>query len=314
MVACLCAMPMAQAAAELLLNNGRVLRGTDLERQGSTYHLEMADGRTVTIPVGVVRQVRLQADEGDEQGNAAAADAPSAESRKQTRSRVRTGEAEMVAGQAASPPPESVLPPAAPPRRATGEWVPEGDWPGENWAETEATGGTEWSRTPSPIWEPEPAFTDQGDANNFNPSRWIRAPNSTWTPEDGFKKRPTSVTVVSGRPVSARTQDLPPTVDVASWYGEPFHGRETASGTPYDMNAFTAAHRDLRFGTLVMVTDLASGHSVIVEINDRGPSVPGRTINLSRAAAAEIGMLDQGLAAVQVQAIPGAERVAPSKP
>ena len=302
---------MAQGAAELLLNNGRVLRGTDLERQGSTYRLEMADGRKVTVPVSVVRQVRLPGDGGGDRGaTVAAADRSSEESHKPARSGTRTADAEMVAGQEAPPPPESVLPPAAPQRRSTGEWVPESDWPGENWAETEATGGTEWGFAASPAWEPEPAFTEEDDVSNFNPSRWMKAPNSTWTPEDGFKKRQTSLTVASRRPVLARAQDLPLTPDVASWYGEPFHGRETASGAPYDMTAFTAAHPDLPFGTLVMVTHLASGRSVIVEINDRGPSVPGRTINLSRVAAAEIGMLDQGLAVVQVQAIPGVERVA----
>ena len=74
---------------------------------------------------------------------------------------------------------------------------------------------------------------------------------------------------------------------VASWYGPGFHGRKTASGERFNQNAFTAAHRTLPFGTLVRVTH--KGRSVTVRINDRGPFIRGRSIDLSKAAARAIG-------------------------
>lgn len=77
---------------------------------------------------------------------------------------------------------------------------------------------------------------------------------------------------------------------MAAWYGPKFHGRRTASGEPYDMYAFTAAHRSLPFGTRVRVTNPQNGQSVIVRINDRGPFTPGFIIDLSYAAAQRIGL------------------------
>jgi|Deesub1362B_J571_1020462.scaffolds.fasta_scaffold02075_8 rare lipoprotein A len=87
-------------------------------------------------------------------------------------------------------------------------------------------------------------------------------------------------------------------VGVASWYGPGFHGQATASGEPYDMYSFTAAHKTLPFGTLVRVVDLDTGAWVVVRINDRGPFVPGRIIDLSYAAAEALGMLERGIARV----------------
>lgn len=82
---------------------------------------------------------------------------------------------------------------------------------------------------------------------------------------------------------------LPAQAEVASWYGPGFHGRKTASGERFDMNALTAAHRSLAFGRLVRVTNAASGRSVVVRVNDRGPYAHGRSIDLSRAAARAVG-------------------------
>lgn len=87
----------------------------------------------------------------------------------------------------------------------------------------------------------------------------------------------------------------------ASWYGEPFHGRTTASGEPYDMNQLTAAHRTLPFGTKVRVLAPASGRSVEVRITDRGPFVGNRVIDLSYAAARELDMVEAGLAHVELE-------------
>ena len=80
----------------------------------------------------------------------------------------------------------------------------------------------------------------------------------------------------------------------ASWYGPGFHGRLTASGERYNMNAFTAAHRTLPFGTLVRVHSLVNGRAVDLRITDRGPFSRNRIIDVSRAAAAELGMLGLG--------------------
>jgi rare lipoprotein A len=88
---------------------------------------------------------------------------------------------------------------------------------------------------------------------------------------------------------------------LASWYGGKFQGRQTANGEIFDTNKFTAAHKTLSFGTLVKVTNLENGKSTVVRINDRGPFIPGRIIDLSRAAAAAIGMAGKGVAKVRVE-------------
>lgn len=89
----------------------------------------------------------------------------------------------------------------------------------------------------------------------------------------------------------------------ASWYGWKFHGRLTASGEVYDMNSLTAAHRTLPFGTIVRVSDTESDATVEVRINDRGPFVDERIIDVSRAAAARLGMTRTGLAHVRLEIV-----------
>jgi len=88
---------------------------------------------------------------------------------------------------------------------------------------------------------------------------------------------------------------------VASWYGDPYHGRRAANGEIYDMEQLTAAHRTLPFGALVRVTNLSNDRQVEVRINDRGPFKDGRIIDLSRAAARDIELLRPGTARVRVQ-------------
>lgn len=90
---------------------------------------------------------------------------------------------------------------------------------------------------------------------------------------------------------------------MASWYGERFTGRSTASGATYDPNALTAAHKTLAFGTQVRVTLQSTGRSVVVTINDRGPFSGGREIDLSRAAADTIGVTSQGTGAVTLEVV-----------
>lgn len=103
-------------------------------------------------------------------------------------------------------------------------------------------------------------------------------------------------------PAAAPVPDAVPGVELgrgkASWYGPGFHGKRTASGERFDMNAMTAAHRTLAFGTRVLVRNVRNGREVIVRINDRGPHVRGRIIDLSKAAAAEIDLIDAGEAPV----------------
>ncbi len=91
----------------------------------------------------------------------------------------------------------------------------------------------------------------------------------------------------------------------ASYYASKFHGRRTASGEAFDNRAMTAAHRTLPFGSLVRVTNPATGRSVIVRINDRGPFTRGRMIDVSRAAAEELGLVARGHATVELELIEG---------
>ncbi|MGV8041682.1 MAG: septal ring lytic transglycosylase RlpA family protein [Thermoanaerobaculaceae bacterium] len=90
---------------------------------------------------------------------------------------------------------------------------------------------------------------------------------------------------------------------LASWYGEPYHGRPTASGRIYDQHELTAAHRTLPFGTRVLVASLDNGRTVEVQINDRGPFVAGRIIDLSRAAAEELRLIGPGVARVRLSVL-----------
>jgi peptidoglycan lytic transglycosylase len=94
-------------------------------------------------------------------------------------------------------------------------------------------------------------------------------------------------------------------VGLASYYSRALQGRRTASGTRYDGRAMTCAHRSLPFGTVLRVTDLESGRSVVVRVNDRGPFAEGRVVDLSLAAARELGILERGVARVKVEKVAG---------
>ena len=98
---------------------------------------------------------------------------------------------------------------------------------------------------------------------------------------------------------------------VASWYGKEFHGKLAANGEVFDMMAYTAAHRKLPLGSIVRVINLENGKSVQVRINDRGPYVTGRMLDLSHAAARELGMVEAGTTAVQIEVIGDHHAVAP---
>ena len=87
----------------------------------------------------------------------------------------------------------------------------------------------------------------------------------------------------------------------ASWYGPKFHGRPTASGERFDMYAMTCAHKTYKFGTKLRVTDPENGRSVVVTVNDRGPFIRGRDLDLSYGAAREIGLVEKGVGRVRVE-------------
>ncbi len=92
-------------------------------------------------------------------------------------------------------------------------------------------------------------------------------------------------------------------VGIASWYGPGFDGNFTANGEVYDMNGISAAHKTLPFGTIVRVVEFSTGKSIIVRINDRGPFIEGRIIDLSKGAAKELGIIDKGITKVGLRII-----------
>ena len=120
------------------------------------------------------------------------------------------------------------------------------------------------------------------------------APVYLGAPPSGTEDRPAAAVPHHGRIFAG----------IASYYGKEFHGRTTASGEPFDMNALTAAHRTLPFGTVVRVTNDRNKRSVTVRINDRGPFIAGRIIDLSYAAARSIGLLSIGPVSVEIITLP----------
>ncbi|MGE5680830.1 MAG: septal ring lytic transglycosylase RlpA family protein [Bacillota bacterium] len=89
----------------------------------------------------------------------------------------------------------------------------------------------------------------------------------------------------------------------ASWYGPRFHGKLTANGEIYNQMAFTAAHKSIKFGTLLKLTNPKNGNSVIVRINDRGPYIGGRQLDLSKGAATALGIVKKGVVKLQVEEV-----------
>jgi rare lipoprotein A len=103
---------------------------------------------------------------------------------------------------------------------------------------------------------------------------------------------------------TAEAQAEPPQTGVASWYGGQWIGRRTANGERYGARDMTAAHRSLPFGTMVRVTNLRNHRSTLVRINNRGPYIKSRLIDLSHLAATELGMLGSGTARVKLEVVP----------
>ncbi len=123
----------------------------------------------------------------------------------------------------------------------------------------------------------------------------------------------TSLVVANAADISGSPPvTIGPELGIASWYGYPYHGHQAADGEIYDMDELTAAHRTLPFGTQVRVLNLVNEKAVEVRINDRGPFVDGRIIDLSRAAARAIGLITPGITPVRVEVIGALAAVAAS--
>jgi rare lipoprotein A len=109
----------------------------------------------------------------------------------------------------------------------------------------------------------------------------------------------------SSRPTTAAAAPGTRIVGLASWYGQRHQGHATASGEIYDMNKLTAAHRTMPFGTRLRVTNVENGRSVVVRVNDRGPWVKDRVLDVSQAAAKTLGMVGDGVAKVEIVVLGG---------
>ncbi|HEX6906312.1 MAG TPA: septal ring lytic transglycosylase RlpA family protein [Terriglobales bacterium] len=116
-------------------------------------------------------------------------------------------------------------------------------------------------------------------------------------------KQTKAIRPAQGKTASRKHRPRPYQVGTASWYGKQFEGKPTATGEPYDMHEFTAAHMTLPLGTWVKVTNLRNGNWVVVRINDRGPVVPGRIIDLSYGAARMLNFKARGLTRVRLDII-----------
>ena len=127
---------------------------------------------------------------------------------------------------------------------------------------------------------------------------------STLGAAPGQQYGPSAKQSKANAPKAPATKKVKPyEVGEASWYGRQFHGKETASGESYDMFRFTAAHPSLPLGTWVRVTNLRNHKGVIVRVNDRGPVVPGRIMDLSYGAAQVLGFRGNGVAKVRLDIV-----------
>ena len=128
------------------------------------------------------------------------------------------------------------------------------------------------------------------------------APVPTQAQGLGTIQQPTATAKVLKKAKASPAEIKPYQIGVASWYGKQFHGRTTASGEGFDMFDLTAAHRQLPLGTYVKVTNLRNGKSIIVRVNDRGPYVEGRIMDLSYSAARMLSFRD-GIERVRIDLV-----------
>jgi rare lipoprotein A len=156
-----------------------------------------------------------------------------------------------------------------------------------------------------PVWGEVPAPTATPASAPADASSAPAAPASSEASASSVQPAPAQPTAVVAsaapvEPVEPEPQVGPPfQKGIASWYGPRFHGRLTANGERFDRNAMTAAHRSLPFGTRVRVRVVSNGAEITVRINDRGPYIPGRIIDLSEGAARKVGIA--GVAVVELR-------------
>jgi rare lipoprotein A len=134
------------------------------------------------------------------------------------------------------------------------------------------------------------------------PLRWVTQSSFDAPVSASFAPRP-ATEIVPTQQTTAKVRRATNFFGIASWYGAVLNGHRTASGEIFDMNRLTAAHRTLPFGTLVRVVDVRSGKSVIVRINDRGVLFSDRVIDLSRAAADQLGIRKSGITSVRLEVL-----------
>jgi len=133
------------------------------------------------------------------------------------------------------------------------------------------------------------------------PTYKVRVYDHPTAPDATPTQRPYSVNGERYQPISSAAGYVEE--GVASWYGTKFHGRKTSNGETYDMYAMTAAHKTLPMNVYLKVTNLNNGHSAVVRVNDRGPFVKSRIIDLSYSAAKELGVVGPGTAPVRIEAL-----------
>jgi rare lipoprotein A len=122
-------------------------------------------------------------------------------------------------------------------------------------------------------------------------------------PKSSEEKKDKPITI-SDLPIDlTRIQSKPHQIGYSSYYAHKFHGRQTANGEIFDMNGLSAAHRELPLGTIIRVTHLGNGKSVTLKVNDRGPFVEGRILDLSLGAARELEMIEAGVAKVMIEIV-----------
>lgn len=137
-----------------------------------------------------------------------------------------------------------------------------------------------------------------------------QGPTSSWSKQTQTAVSKQSVQIVNVASKTTKPHVKPYQVGTASWYGSYFQGRDTASGEPYNMYDLTAAHPSLPLGTMVRVTNLHNGRSIIVRVNDRGPVVEGRIIDLSYSAAQALHFKNKGLQRVRLDVVHPQQMVA----
>lgn len=143
-------------------------------------------------------------------------------------------------------------------------------------------------------------YLGSGYGSNYSGSDFETIPNGGASNQEATM-RPYTINGKTYYPTVVEVGDT--ATGIASWYGPNFHGKKTSNGETYNMHALTAAHKTLPMNTMVKVTSLKNGKTTTVRINDRGPFVAGRIIDLSKAAATEISMIADGTAPVKLEII-----------